>query len=181
MEVKEKQARMRHTARAFTTALLAAPPPSTLLSRFFTPTNPSIHEHGPAWSTAALPFLGRPFVGAAACESYFTLLSASLKMALDERSFPGEEGFVVDGEAATVAVRGRGAFESVATGRRWREEFVYVLGGWDGRGERFASWDVWADPLCAWVAVQEGEVEGWPRGEFAREGAGCRVGAEGKV
>lgn len=156
---------LRHTAHAFCTALLNPPPPSTLLIRFFTPT-PTIHEHGPPWATPRLPFLGRPFTGRAECESYFALLSATLRMHLDEGSFPGPEGFVVDEGAGEVSVRGRGTFESVGTGRRWREEFVYVLGGWDGEGTKFGRWEVWADPLSAWVAVQEDEVEGWGRGEL---------------
>ncbi|OJD29471.1 transcription elongation factor s-ii protein [Diplodia corticola] len=242
---------LRHRAQAFCKALLSPPPPRDLISQFLVkppppppapaadPSSgsqspgsppqpqpqPTILEHGPHWATSQgrLPFVGTPFVGAAACERYFELLGASLRMHLDEGSFPGGDGFVVDVEAdataggrgvgvsvdatghhhhhhfhlwepakkvaqgllwhgsgnpngagglnhglkGTVTVVGRGTFESVKTGRKWREEFVYVLGGWDGEG-RFERWEIWADPLSAWVAVGEGEVEGWPKGEFAK-------------
>ncbi|EKG22277.1 hypothetical protein MPH_00344 [Macrophomina phaseolina MS6] len=66
-----------------------------------------------------------------------------------------------------VSVVGRGVFESVKTGRKWEEEFVYVLSGWDSEG-KFTSWEIWADPLSAWLAVQENEVEGWEKGGFAK-------------
>ncbi|KAL0257496.1 hypothetical protein SLS55_008310 [Diplodia seriata] len=218
---------LRHRAQAFCKALLSPPAPRDLLGQFFVNpasashgAEPTILEHGPHWASAGrLPFLGKPHVGAEACERYFAALSQTLRMHLDEHSFPGVDGFVVDLEAdataggrviggasenqfhhhlwepakkvaqgllwhgsgnggvngnalnhglkGTVTVVGRGTFESVQTGRKWREEFVYVLGGWDEEG-RFERWEIWADPLSAWVAVGEGEVEGWPKGEFAK-------------
>lgn len=214
---------LRTNAHAFCKALLSPPPPKDLLARFFVSSpSPRILEHGPHWAAKRLPFLGKAFEGGDACAKYFELLAQTLKMQLDESSFPGLEGFVVDlegdalagrgkvasgGSAAggvkglwtgarkeggnglwspagrssagggssssavgkgAVTVVGRGTFESVKTGRKWEEEFVYVLSGWDGEG-KFASWEIWADPLSAWLAVQEEEeVEGWAKGGFAR-------------
>lgn len=57
-----------------------------------------------------------------------------------------------DGGRGVVSVVGRGRFESVRTGRGWEEEFIWRLGGWDEEG-RVGTWEVWADPLSAWVAV----------------------------
>lgn len=216
---------LRDRAHAFCKALHAPPAPRELLSQFFVDPSsshgakPTIFEHGPHWAASTrLPFLGKPFVGVENCEKYFETLGQTLKMHLDEHSFPGVEGFVVDLEAdavaggrvlcatggahaaekhhhlwepvkkvaggllwhgsgnsenpnhglkGTVTVVGKGTFESVKTGRKWDEEFVYVLGGWDEEG-RFERWEIWADPLSAWVAVGEGEVEGWAKGEFAK-------------
>ncbi|KAH7060928.1 hypothetical protein B0J12DRAFT_566210 [Macrophomina phaseolina] len=171
---------LRSSAHAFCKALVSPPPPKDLLSQYFTSASssapPRIHEHGPHWAAKRLPFLGRTFEGTDECVKYFEVLSQTLRMKLDGSSFPGPEGFVVDlegdaGAAArrgkAVSVVGRGVFESVKTGRKWEEEFVYVLSGWDSEG-KFTSWEIWADPLSAWLAVQENEVEGWEKGGFAK-------------
>ncbi|KAF2146897.1 uncharacterized protein K452DRAFT_283098 [Aplosporella prunicola CBS 121167] len=160
---QDRTSLLRASAHAFSHALINPPAPSELLSRYFTST-PTIHEHGPSWASTQLPFLGRRFHGAHECATYFETLSSTLKMQLRGDSFPGPEGFVVDADANTVTVVGSGVFESTRTGRSWEERFVWVLGGWDDQG-RVGTWDVWADPLSAWCAVQEGEVEGWGKGE----------------
>jgi len=84
-------------------------------------------------------------------------------MQLDETSFPPSEQFIVDAEAATkseggdggkgaVVVVGKGKFESVKTGKVWKEEFIYRLSRFDEEG-KIGHWEIWADPLSAWIAV----------------------------
>ncbi|KAI0123037.1 hypothetical protein BJ170DRAFT_643131 [Xylariales sp. AK1849] len=165
---KSRSSVLRNRAHAFCQSLISPPPPRELLDEFFVPDSndkkPSIREHGPSWATAHLTFLGRDFVGVDACEEYFNLLSQTLKMHLDKGSFPGDEGFVVDADQNRVSVVGRGKFESVTTGRSWDEKFSYVLSGFDEEG-RLTKWDIWADPLSAWAAVSEEDINGWKKGE----------------
>lgn len=55
-----------------------------------------------------------------------------------------------------VCVKGRGRFtwlDGVGKGIEWEEEFVYLLGAFDDQG-RVGRWEVWADPLSAWLASQ---------------------------
>ncbi|ORY71153.1 uncharacterized protein BCR38DRAFT_479672 [Pseudomassariella vexata] len=159
---------LRTHAHAFCQSLLSAPPPRELLSQHFIPDSkdrkPTIFEHGPSWATSRLPFLGREFIGVDECEKYFTVLSETLKMKLSKGSFPSVDGFVVDAEKNEVCVVGKGRFESVSTGRSWEEQFSYVLGGWDEQG-KLGNWHIWADPLSAWVALGEEDIEGWGKGE----------------
>ncbi|KAF2253590.1 hypothetical protein BU26DRAFT_515917 [Trematosphaeria pertusa] len=146
---------LRQTSHAFCQALLSPPTPTTLLSTYFTsstPSSPQITEHGPAWATSRLPFLGKTFTGVQGCEEYFQLLSATLEMQLPADAFPGPEGFIVDAEAGMVSVVGKGRFMSKKTGRGWEETFVYRFSGFDGEG-RIGWWEIWADPLSAWEAV----------------------------
>lgn len=165
---KDRSSVLRSRAHAFCQALISPPATADLLKEFFIPeangNNPTIREHGPSWVTVHLPFLGRDFVGVDASYEYFELLSQSLKMHLDEDSFPGADGFVVDAEANKVVVVGKGKFESVTTGRSWDEKFSYVLSGWDEDG-RLGRWDIWADPLSAWAAMSESDIDGWKPGE----------------
>ncbi|EON64231.1 hypothetical protein W97_03462 [Coniosporium apollinis CBS 100218] len=157
---------LRKNAHAFCRALLSPPAPPALIEKFFTSTKPRITEHGPAWATAVLPFLGKTFSGKEGCVEYFEVLGKTLKMQMGEATFPGPEGFVVDAEAeitglgaaegtakGVVSVVGRARFESVQTGMGWDEAFIYRLSEWDDEG-RFAHWEVWADPLSAWMAVR---------------------------
>lgn len=158
---------LRARAHAFCQSLIAPPNPSELLKVYFSPDakdGPIIREHGPSWATVHLPFLGRDFVGMDACVEYFDLLSASLRMHLDESSFPGPEGFVVDVDLGRVSVVGKGRFESLETKRSWDEKFTYILSHWDDNG-KIGRWDIWADPLSAWAAVSEQDVQGWKKGE----------------
>ena len=176
-KVGDRAATMRRRAHAFCQALVDPPAARELIAEYMVPEpasasapmgpRPTVHEHGPAWANGALPFLGRDFAGAQACEAYFAALVATLRMELDAAtSFPGPGGFAVDATGGgRVAVAGRGTFASVATGRSWDERFAYVLSGWDEAGRRFARWDVWADPLSAWAAVGEPDMDGWKKGE----------------
>lgn len=64
--------------------------------------------------------------------------------------------WVVDAGAdgtGVVSVTGRGRFESVRTGKGWDEVFVYRFSGFDVEG-RIGLWEIWADPLSAWVACE---------------------------
>lgn len=169
----DRSSMLRNRAHAFCQALISLPSPKELLSEFFIPdqsedgsSRPTIQEHGPAWATKTLPFLGKTFVGGPACEEYFAVLGDTLRMHLcREGSFPGPEGFVVDEVRNRVCVVGKGRFESVRTGRSWDEQFAYVLSGWDAQGTKLERWDIWADPLSAWAAVSEDDVNGWKKGE----------------
>jgi hypothetical protein len=159
---------LRSRAHAFCQSLVSPPMPEELLKEYFTPgvkdTSPVIREHGPSWVTTHLPFLGRDFLGVDACVEYFDLLAASLRMHLDKSSFPGLESFTVDADLGRVSVVGKGRFESTETKRSWEEKFTYVLSGWDEQG-RMGRWDIWADPLSAWAAISETDIDGWKKGE----------------
>lgn len=84
-------------------------------------------------------------------------------MHMGKDTFPSVEsgGYVVDEnaiaegdegcEGGVVSVVGKARFESVKTGKGWDEEFIYRFSGFDGEG-RIGHWEIWADPLSAWVA-----------------------------
>jgi hypothetical protein len=85
-------------------------------------------------------------------------------MKLDNDAFPAPESgeYVVDvvataekGESelkGVVTVVGSGTFASIETGKEWSEKFIYRFSGFDQEG-RIGHWEIWADPLSAWVAV----------------------------
>lgn len=101
---------------------------------------------------------------------YFELLAQTLRMDLSAEAFPqpSSGGYVVDAEAKSedcgaggadvgekrgvVSVVGKGTFKSVKTGREWSEKFIYRFSGFDQEG-RIGHWEIWADPLSAWIAV----------------------------
>lgn len=61
----------------------------------------------------------------------------------------------------TVCVKGSGHFtwqEGAGKGFAWDEEFVYVLSYFDEQG-RIGRWEIWADPLNAWLASQGKRLE----------------------
>lgn len=89
-------------------------------------------------------------------------MAATLSFHPSEDTFPPAEEFVVDpgmkvaggsGEGA-VSMVGHARFASVATGKDWEEDFIYRLSGFDEEG-RIGHWEIWADPLSAWMAVEE--------------------------
>ena len=79
---------------------------------------------------------------------------------------PGSGGYVVDERAVVegeegkgvVSVVGKASFASKKTGKGWHEEFIYRFSGFDEQG-RIGHWEIWADPLSAWVAVGGEDVE----------------------
>ena len=74
-----------------------------------------------------------------------------------EDTFPAAEGFIVDTASNAVSVVGKATFESIKTGKKWDETFIYRLSGFDDDG-RIGHWEIWADPLSAWDAVGEYEL-----------------------
>lgn len=86
-------------------------------------------------------------------------------MHMREDTFPSSEGYIVDAAATmgkpqgegnqpkgVVSVVGKASFASIKTGKKWDEQFIYRLSGFDEAG-RIGHWEIWADPLSAWVAV----------------------------
>ena len=119
--------------------------PQELLPRYFT-SNSKITEHGPTWCRNRLPFLAKTFSGISgknSCMSYFEALSQTLKMHMDETTFPDGNGYIVDPDAVVegesssgvVCVVGKAFFESVKTGKSWHEQFIYRLSGFDADGK----------------------------------------------
>ncbi|KAK5172004.1 uncharacterized protein LTR77_003641 [Saxophila tyrrhenica] len=157
---------LQDRALAFCSAFLDLPnnPPDKLLSEHFVTDGPKITEHGPEWANKRLPFLGRTFSGGDECLEYFSLLSDTLEFIPNKQTFPGKEGTIVDDTAfagsktargdvrGMVSVVGRAKFKAVKTGQSWDEQFIYRLSEFDEDG-RIGHWEVWADPLSAWVAV----------------------------
>ena len=165
---------LRQNCYDFCQALVGGTDPSQLLQDFFAPDKPNaptmvrrrITEHGPAWASSKLPFLGTTFVGTTRCEEYFTFLAHTLAFEADSKTFPPLEGFIVDIDArrfddhnilpldqhGVVHVEGRATFRSLQTNRSWKEKFMYRLSGFDEKG-KFTHWEIWADPLSAWNAV----------------------------
>lgn len=148
--IKEKRSDLlRQKGHEFCQALLAPPEnPLTLLQQHFVPKGAKITEHGPQWCTDRLPFLAKTFreiSGDDSCETYFKVLSETLKMHMTKDTFPGPEAFLVDADTVmekedgrtrgAVSVVGRAKFESVKTGRSWEEQFIYKLSGFDDEGK----------------------------------------------
>ena len=160
----EREELLLRSTSEFCQALLDPPPPPKLITKYFTPANPRITEHGPEWARTRLPFLAKTFSGESECEEYFTLLAQVLTMKLENDAFPAPESgeYVVDVAATAekeegelkgvVTVVGTGTFASIKTGKEWSEKFIYRFSGFDREG-RIGHWEIWADPLSAWVAV----------------------------
>jgi hypothetical protein len=53
-----------------------------------------------------------------------------------------------------VTVLAAARFESVKTGKRWHETFIYKLSGFDNEGKA-GVWEIWADLLSAWDVIGE--------------------------
>ncbi|MCJ1371002.1 hypothetical protein MMC20_002217 [Loxospora ochrophaea] len=162
---------LRTQASRFCNAFLSATPPNIILDTYFTK-DARIHEHGPAWANERLPFLGRTFrdrrmtiekqtgkettvESTPTCDDYFDRLAQTLDFQPNENTFPPESHFVVDteaGDGGVVNVVGKGGFTSVKRGEGWEEQFMYRISHFDDQG-RIGCWEIWADPLSAWVAV----------------------------
>lgn len=169
-----RSAQLRQRAQAFCAAFLdlSSNPPDKILSTHFTPVSPRITEHGPEWVTVRLPFLGRTFTGVNECLEYFSLLSQCLEFQPSKNTFPAANGIVVDADAVgpddtpdqwavgkgVASVVGKGVFKAIKTGKSWEEQFIYRLSGFDEEG-RIGHWEIWADPLSAYAAVEGKDVE----------------------
>ena len=162
---------LRSQVHAFCQAFLSSKPPTETLDQHFT-RDPRITEHGPSWATCRHPFLGLTFRGlrtastprssSTPCDDYFALLSQTLAFHPDAHTFPPSADFIVDASAhggtGAVSVVAHAWFQSVRTEKSWEEDFVYRLSGFDEEG-RIGHWEIWVDPLSAWDAVGDGEVE----------------------
>jgi hypothetical protein len=73
-------------------------------------------------------------------------------MKLPSDAFPAADGFIVDAASRMVSVVGKGRFVAKKTGKGWDEQFIYRFSGFDEEG-KIGHWEIWADPLSAWVAV----------------------------
>ncbi|KAF2627910.1 hypothetical protein BU25DRAFT_431214 [Macroventuria anomochaeta] len=144
---------LRNITSEFCAALISPPPPSELLSQYFSK-NPQITEHGPEWARSRLPFLAKTFTGKDGCEEYFKLMTGTLEMSLSKDAFPHAKAFSVDAEAGVVSVVGKGHFSSKKTGKGWDEQFMHRFSNFDEQG-KIGHWEIWADPLSAWDAVGE--------------------------
>lgn len=151
--VSASSATLRGTTSAFCAALISPPPPSELISNYFSG-EPKITEYGPEWSRSRLPFLAKTFTGVDGCGEYFKLMTDTLDMLLSKNAFPDANGYIVDAEAGMVSVVGNGHFSSKKTGKGWDEQFIYRFSGFDEQG-KIGHWEIWADPLSAWDAVGE--------------------------
>lgn len=149
----KRSATLRKVTSDFCAALLAPPPLSELLSQYFSAI-PKITEHGPDWARSRLPFLAKTFTGKDGCEEYFKLMTETLSMSLDKDAFPDAKAFSVDAESGVVSVVGKGHFSSQKTGKGWDEQFIHRFSEFDEQG-KIGHWEIWADPLSAWVAVGE--------------------------
>jgi hypothetical protein len=85
------------------------------------------------------------------CETYFSIMTDVLEMALPEDAFD-EKAFIVNAETGLVSVVGKGRFTAKKTGKGKGKEFIYQL--FDAEG-RIGCWEIWADPLSVWEAVGE--------------------------
>ena len=149
---------IRDTAEAFIKAFIFGSPPTETLDKYFT-LDAKILEHGPAWASERLPFLGITFQGRRSqglptrtCDDYYDLLSSVLSFHPSKDTIPTKEDFMVDPQKGTVTVKLRASFASIKTGRSWEEQFVYVLSEFD-ENYKIGSHELWADPLSAWMAV----------------------------
>lgn len=148
MASKSRKDLLRAQSHGFCHALIDAKPDiEKIITNYFTPSNARITEHGPEWARDRLPFLVKTFSGKDGILDYFKELTRSLNMQMDEKTFPAPEGFVVDEDAVVegedgkgiVSVVGKAGFESVKTGKGWKEEFIYRLSGFDEEG-RIGHW-----------------------------------------
>ncbi len=178
-DIEARTALLLSRCISFCNAFLEGTPPPKILDEFFINTTdaaPEIKEHGPSWAQTLLPFLSRTFIGrdpsttdpqAGTCDDYFRLLAQTLEFRVDQSGFPPPEEFAVDvdargssgdetengsGRRGVVTVSGWGEFASVKTGKSWKEKFVHRWSGFDETG-RIEKWEIWADPLSAWMAV----------------------------
>lgn len=168
----DKAAVLRASAYAFCHAFVAGENPTQILDKHFT-VNARIFEHGPPWAQVRLPFLGRTFqgrrsvganegpydqaFGTSKCDDYYELLTSVLSFRPGENTLPSEEDLMVDSVNGTVTVKLHATFASVQTGKSWQEDFVYILSEFDVDG-KIGSQELWADPLSAWMAVQDGKA-----------------------
>ncbi|EJU06515.1 hypothetical protein DACRYDRAFT_45207 [Dacryopinax primogenitus] len=137
------------TTHSLCTLFSHSSPPSRI-RELFTP-SPTITEHGPP----LLPFL-RTFSGPSAVSDYLGILSEHLSLSSVQYGQP-----TIDKDKETVTISAHARFTWLSppgTGTSWTEDFLYMLSEFDPRG-RVGRWDVWADPLSAWLASRGKTVQ----------------------
>ena len=152
---------MRSTTYEFCKSFAAGMPGPDCLNKYFS-SQPKITEHGPSWAIERLPFLSTTFEGRSGhspskgktCDEYYDLLTATLSFEPASVIVPSKEEIAVDAKAGIVTVKLHARFTSVKTGRSWEEDFVYVLSEFDANG-KIGRQELWADPLSAWIAVED--------------------------
>ncbi|GAA5992776.1 hypothetical protein JCM11641_007806 [Rhodosporidiobolus odoratus] len=147
----------------FRDSLNAASPPSTFSSFFISTTPgrslPCCIEHGPP-DHPDLPFLGKPFTGQQAIEKYYSLISSILK---GKGSTFNEDSLLVKLKEEETRARavwtGTAVWSVQKTGKEWEEAVVWAFDavkaveGANGQEEwKIEKWEVWADPLSAYLA-----------------------------
>ncbi|GAA6055705.1 hypothetical protein JCM3770_001030 [Rhodotorula araucariae] len=132
--------------------LNASAPPATFRSHFTSSRPPVCIEHGPA-GHPELPFLGEPFEGGDRILHYYDLIGRVLK---GKGSQFTEADLLIKERGngrARVVWTGEAVWSVAATGKEWQEAVVWLFemeregGKW-----RIATWEVWADPLSAYLA-----------------------------
>ncbi|GAA5875228.1 hypothetical protein JCM3774_004176 [Rhodotorula dairenensis] len=130
--------------------------PSTFRS-FFTDQNPVCIEHGPS-GIEGLAFLGRPFSGEREILEYFALIGTVLK---GHGSHFDDDNLVVrvhekdHVHTARVIWTGTATWSVQETGKQWDEAVVWAFDLLrEGREWKIQKWEVWADPLSAYLATK---------------------------
>ncbi|KAJ2933454.1 hypothetical protein H1R20_g3636, partial [Candolleomyces eurysporus] len=121
----------------------------SILALFSTTHPVTAVEHG---DPSLAPFLGRTFEGKEGVKRYFEVIGSLLSY--KNISF-GEH--VVDAEERKVAVKGKGTFTWIETGKAWDETFAYVL-DFD-ENAKLTRYQIWSDTGSAYLA-SKGGVEG---------------------
>ncbi len=173
-----RYSQLKNRTHAFCSAMtdLANNPPDKIIAEHFTPDKPRITEHGPAWTSERLPFLGKTFTGRDGCLEFFVLLSETFECYFDKDTFPDQEGIIVDDQVKITSggghggsgkgwegrglatVVGKATFKAIKTGVSWEERFVYQLSEFEEEG-RIGHCEAWGDPLSAWMAVDRASTE----------------------
>ncbi|KAJ2920594.1 hypothetical protein H1R20_g16500, partial [Candolleomyces eurysporus] len=121
----------------------------SILALFSTTHPVAAVEHG---DPSLAPFLGRTFEGKEGVKRYFEVIGSLLSY--KNISF-GE--YAVDVEERKVAVKGKGTFTWIETGKAWDETFAYVL-DFD-EDAKLTRYQIWSDTGSAYLA-SKGGVEG---------------------
>lgn len=138
--------RLKQTTQSLCAAFARTAPVDEVARLFVS--SPRIIEHGP--STPSVPFLST-FSGETALIDYMSILARLLTVSDALYSEP-----IIDVRQNMVSVKGGGRFtwqDGEGKGIAWDEDFVYLLSEFDAQG-RIGKWEIWADPLNAWLASQ---------------------------
>ncbi|KAJ2915033.1 hypothetical protein MD484_g5403, partial [Candolleomyces efflorescens] len=136
------RSQLLEAAITFCTSFSRGKDVESILALFSTNHPVSAIEHG---DPSLAPFLGRTFEGKSGIKRYFEVIGSLLSY--ENISF-GE--YVVDVEERKVAVKGKGTFTWVETGKAWDETFAYVL-DFD-EDAKLTRYQIWSDTGSAYLA-----------------------------